>query len=182
MRILFAGHGPVADSCRKILASYGQSIRWEDFAYANPAEPWDLLMSVHWKDKIDKAVLSQMKYGGLNLHNSYLPWNKGADACTWAIIDKTPHGATMHWMNDGFDDGDIFVQFLLDVRPYDTTDTLYKRTAELEVKLFGFALEEFMAGNRVRIPQVGNGTRHYKKDFERLERAMTTNRCRVIHV
>lgn len=140
----------------------------------------DFLISVHCDKIFTAGELKRPKYGALNLHNSYLPWNKGAHSCTWALIDQTPHGATMHWMDEGIDTGDIFLQERLFPEKGETADQLYQRTAQLEVEIFEKALELLWIGRRDRKPQVGIGTFHKKKDFGRLVRALTTSDCKVI--
>lgn len=179
MDIVFAGLGQVADRCRQVLDDLTQRINYEWIEFANPAKPFDLLLSVHWPEKFTKEMLEIPKLGALNLHNSYLPWNRGAHACTWAIVDQTPHGATLHWMNEKFDKGPIFHQERLTIHPDDTADTLYKRTADLEVKVFHEGMLRFLNGYRARIKQPGGGSSHSKKDFQRLVNALTTSDCKV---
>lgn len=49
----------------------------------------------------------------MNLHISYLPWNKGADPNFWSCIDGTPAGVTLHHIDAGVDTGDIIAQALM---------------------------------------------------------------------
>lgn len=145
-----------------------------------PVRGVDLIISVHWPAILDKEHLGLAKVGCINLHNSYLPWNRGANACTWAIIDRTPLGATLHWMDKGIDTGPIILQERLPEVENETADELYRRTADAEVRVFEMGMIMLLGGDHRRVPQLGAGTMHYKKDFERLVRAMTTNDCRVI--
>lgn len=148
-----------------------------NFSFSKP----EFLISVHWDKIFTREQLAKPKYGCLNLHNSYLPWNRGAHPCTWALIDQTPHGVTMHWMDEGIDTGDIFIQEKLFPEPDDTAHELYQRTVELEVKVFEKALDLLWIGRRDRKPQQQGGSFHRKSDFKRLVRAMTTSDCKVIH-
>jgi folate-dependent phosphoribosylglycinamide formyltransferase PurN len=43
----------------------------------------------------------------LNIHPSVLPMNRGSHQSFWAIMDDTPFGATLHWMDSGLDTGPI---------------------------------------------------------------------------
>lgn len=168
MEVGFFGQGPVADRCRKVLREFEVRVV--------PSEGADLWLSVHSKDIFRKAPAG----GILNLHNSYLPWNRGAHPCTWAIIDRTPHGATMHWVDQGVDTGPIFYQEALEIRPGETAHSLYERTADLEVDVFRASIIMLTGGDRRRIPQPQGGTFHLKSDFERLVRALSTSDCKVV--
>lgn len=145
-----------------------------------PVPPCDLLLSVHWPKLFTKEELGQCRIGALNLHNSLLPWNRGADSCAWVIVDQTPHGATIHWINEGIDSGDIFIQAHMIIPPDCTTDSLYKLTARHEIEVFDQALELIQRGRFPAYKQVGAGSFHQKKDFERILRAATTNKTKVL--
>lgn len=178
MEIVFAGCGPVGQRCRSILNSNGiKHTRIEDWV---PRVMGDLLLSVHWPTIFTSKTLKQFTLGALNLHNSYLPWNRGAHTCTWAIVDGTPHGATLHWLDDGIDTGDIFYQEQIPILPEDTADSLYKRTADLEVEVFRVGISHFLEGDRTRIPQQGRGSFHRKRDLEFLKRGLTTSDMEVV--
>ena len=174
LQVVLAADGEVGRRCDTVLREMGinpiQYYMWDRKAEC------DILLSVHWKEKFTQDVLDLCRIGAFNLHNSYLPWNKGANACTWAIIDQTPHGATFHWMNKDIDKGDIFLQKQIIITPNDTTDSLYQRTVECEVAVFKAAMGLLLGGARTRIRQRAKGTCHSKDDFNRLLRAMTTDK------
>lgn len=46
----------------------------------------------------------------LNIHISYLPWNRGADPNFWSWHDETPKGVTLHQMSSQVDGGGIYAQ------------------------------------------------------------------------
>ena len=176
MDVAYFGKGIVGAICRGILEEM------LEVHVLGPADyhKADIWLSVHW-DKIWRMEqLMTPRIGCVNLHNSFLPWNRGAHACTWAIVDDTPAGATMHWMDEGIDTGDILYQEAIDIGADETADQLYKRTAEVEVEVFKVGMGMLVARNYRRIPQHQTGTIHYKKDFDRLARAMTTSDCKVI--
>ena len=174
MRIVFAGRGNVAERCLAVMESMPVSVVLAPFGH-----PVDLLVSVHWPDKFLPEELSLPRLGAVNVHNSYLPWNKGAHACTWAMIDKTPHGATMHWMDEGIDTGPILFQERVEIEDTDTAHSLYAKTADAEVRVFKVGMEMILAGDMRKLPQTGKGSIHRKRDFQRLVNAMTTSDCKV---
>ena len=175
MEVAFFGRGKVADRCRKVLESLdGISERM------GILRGIDLGISVHWPYILGERELKIPRMGWVNVHNSYLPWNKGAHATTWAIIDQTPHGATMHWLDEGIDTGPLLYQERVEIADDDTADTLYQKTADAEVRVFEAGMKMILAGDDRRWPQVDAGSFHKKKDFDRLVRALTTSDCKVI--
>src|SRR5437868_7353950 len=48
--------------------------------------------------------------GVINLHPSLLPFNRGACPNVWSIVDGTPAGATLHYIDSHIDTGDIVAQ------------------------------------------------------------------------
>ena len=86
----------------------------------------------------------------------------------------------MHWMDEGIDTGPILHQELLEVLDTDTTDSLYQKTADLEVKVFEAGMKMLLSGDYSKHQQNEIGTLHKKKDFDRLVRALTTSDCKVI--
>jgi methionyl-tRNA formyltransferase len=174
MEVAYFGSGKVADRCLEVLKAMDVTI----LPHVMKAKA-DLFISVHWPKIFTKYELNLPSIGCVNLHNSYLPWNRGAHACTWAIIDRTPAGATMHWMDEGIDTGDILYQEAIKIGDKETAHELYERTLAVEMKVFTVGLEMLLAGNYHRMEQPKAGTIHYKKDFDRLVRALSTSDCKV---
>ena len=69
----------------------------------------DIIFS-YYNFKIASYILNNLNIGGINFHPSYLPYNKGRHSTFWGIYKNTPLGATSHWINNKYDDGDIFFQ------------------------------------------------------------------------
>ncbi len=70
----------------------------------------DLVISYNYHHIVREDVLSLMGDRIINMHISYLPWNKGADPNIWSFIDDTPKGVTIHRMEKGCDTGKIIFQ------------------------------------------------------------------------
>ena len=115
MRISYAGLGKVGDACAAVMRELGLAYE----PYAKGAEG-DLLVSVHWRTIFRPEDLIRFHWNAVNLHNSYLPWNRGSDACSWAIATGTPHGATLHYIDEGVDTGPIIYQEREEILPDDT--------------------------------------------------------------
>jgi len=70
----------------------------------------DLIVIYSYKYLIPDDVIKMMDDGIINLHISYLPWNKGADPDIWSFLDNTPKGVTIHKADQGMNTGDILIQ------------------------------------------------------------------------
>jgi len=77
----------------------------------------------------------------INIHPSLLPKYKGLHTHRRAIEagDKT-HGCTVHWVNEGVDEGKIIAQAELTILPEDTEKSLSRRVQTLEHRLYPKAL------------------------------------------
>ena len=129
----------------------------------------DYLLSVHFPHLIPKEVLAVAKEGALNLHPAYLPYNRGWHTPSWAILDGTPYGATLHWMTEVVDAGDIAIRRRLVVSPGDTAHGLYQRVLALELEVLEAAVPLLKQRALGREAQEEGGTMHRRGDLLRPE-------------
>ena len=126
----------------------------------------DYIICIHFPYIVPKGVLNIPRYGVLNLHPAYLPYNRGWHTPSWAILEETPIGATLHFMDEGIDSGDIIHRKLLEVTPKDTAHSLYKRLKDLEFEVFKEAWPILIQKSFQRIPQdPTKGTVHKREDL-----------------
>jgi methionyl-tRNA formyltransferase len=95
----------------------------------------DLALSVHYPELVRTAALAVPRRGWLNLHPAYLPFNRGWHTPSWAILEGTPAGATLHQMVESVDAGPIVARREVVVSRGDTAHTLYQRILAVEVDL-----------------------------------------------
>ena len=126
----------------------------------------DYIIGIHFPYIIPRQILDLPKVGVINLHPAFLPYNKGWHTPSWAIIDGTPYGATLHFMSEKLDAGDIIHQKQLEIAPNDTADTLYKKALLLEYEVFKEALPDLLSLDPPRKKQPGEGTSHSKADLD----------------
>lgn len=126
----------------------------------------DYIIGIHFPYIIPKSILGIPRTGVINLHPAFLPWNKGWHTPSWAIIDGTPYGATLHFMSEKLDEGDIIHQKKLDVLPHHTADTLYKKVLLLEYDVFKEALSDLVSLDPPRKKQQEKGTLHHRSDLK----------------
>ena len=111
------------------------------------------------------ALLDRLPQGCINVHPALLPYNRGAYPNAWSIVDRTPAGATIHYIEDGVDTGDIIAQQEVDVEPTDTGESLYGRLERASVELFKQTWPMIRSGTAPRTPQDPSaGTGHRVRD------------------
>jgi methionyl-tRNA formyltransferase len=128
----------------------------------------DYIFGIHFPYIIPIEFLNIPKIGFLNLHPAYLPFNKGWHTPSWAIIDNTPIGATLHFMSERLDEGDIIHQKSINVEIDDTANSLYQKLLKLEEDVFKEAFSDIEMLRPHRIRQKDTGTTHFKNDLEKI--------------
>lgn len=126
----------------------------------------DYIIGIHFPYLISKEILDIPKVGFLNLHPAYLPYNRGWHTPSWAIMDETPIGATLHYMAEQLDAGDIIHQEKVEPSISDTANSLYRKLKDLELHVFKNAWPQLLNLKPSRIPQnLDEGTAYKRKDL-----------------
>ena len=73
-------------------------------------QKFDFLISYGYRFILKNDVLSLFDKSAINLHISYLPYNRGSDPNFWSFVENTPKGVSIHYMDVGLDTGDIIAQ------------------------------------------------------------------------
>ncbi len=82
----------------------------------------------------------------INIHPALLPEFKGLHTHERALeAAVAEHGATVHWVTPGVDEGEIIAQARVPVLPGDTADALAARVLTEEHKLYATALRQVLA-------------------------------------
>ncbi|MFT7638209.1 MAG: methionyl-tRNA formyltransferase [Candidatus Omnitrophota bacterium] len=96
----------------------------------------DIGVCVFFGDIIKEPLLSSFSRGIINIHPSYLPYNRGCYANVWSIVDDTPAGATIHEITPALDKGPIWCQKKVHKELTDTGKTLYEKCEQACIELF----------------------------------------------
>ena len=132
------------------------------------------LVSYGYRHIIKADILDALPDRAINLHISYLPWNRGADPNLWSFIDNTPKGVTIHYLDEGVDTGDIIVQKKVDFdADTETLATSYQKLQGEIQALFKLNWKEIKAGTCPRYKQCGTGSLHTLKDKEPILHILT---------
>ncbi len=174
MKVLFLG--PTDSPLIEYLRSTGDEVvaRFErlDLIWLND-HPCDFLVSYGYQHILPKEVLDGFFDRAVNLHIALLPWNRGSDPNFWSIVDGTPKGVTIHYLDDGIDTGDIIAQHELAFSADDTLRTSFEKLHRAIEALFREHWSDIRAGTCSRTSQQGTGTFHRAKDKDRLAHLLT---------
>ncbi len=110
----------------------------------------DLIMIIGWSQLVGPAILSLPRLGVLGFHPAPLPKMRGRAVIPWQILTgQDKGGATLFWVAEGVDDGDIAAQAIFDIDPA-TIDArgLYDRSVAEMARLLPALLDDLAAGNR----------------------------------
>lgn len=130
----------------------------------------DIGLSVFFGYILVPEFLDLFPFGVVNLHPAYLPYNKGAYPNVWSIVDRTPAGVTLHYVDAGIDTGDIIAQRQVPIEPVDTGETLYRKLEIACVELFMDTWPLISAGQAPRIQQrPDEGTFHRTRDVQKID-------------
>jgi len=129
----------------------------------------DMFISIYFGYILSPTLLKIPSNGTINLHPAYLPYNRGSDPNVWSIIDGTPAGVTLHYIDEGIDTGPIIAREKVEFDYIDTGKTLYKKLEIASIELFKKTWNSIKNDNiSKKIPQK-KGTMHYDKDFFTLD-------------
>lgn len=129
----------------------------------------DVILCVFWGFLLQQELINIPTSGCINFHCAYLPYNRGKNPNIWPIIEGTPAGVTLHYIDPGIDSGDIMAQKEVMVEPIDTGKTLYEKLANAFIVLFHETWPKMKNGTVKSIPQPQGGTFHYAKDLQKLD-------------
>ena len=133
------------------------------------AKCYDLLISFGYKKIINKETINACVRPPINLHISYLPYNRGCHPNFWAWMENTPHGVTIHHIDDGIDTGDIIIQERVYFPPKTTLVDSYNKLIERIERLFKKNIVKLLSYQYITKKQEGMGSLHYKKELPKFK-------------
>lgn len=113
----------------------------------------DFILSFYYRNMIKPQVLELARRGALNLHGSWLPRYRGRVPVNWAVINgETETGATLHYMVEKPDAGDIVDREKVTIEFTDTAHDVFNKVTEAAVAVIGRAWPRLVAGTAPPIP------------------------------
>lgn len=114
----------------------------------------DIAVVCSFNYKVPKALLDSVKDGFINVHPSLLPKYRGPNPYSVVIINGDKEtGVTLHFMDEGFDTGDIIAQKKLEVADFETMGTLFNRLNILSFNMLLETLKQYEHSELKRLKQ-----------------------------
>lgn len=145
---------------------YSEAVWAEQIKNMNP----DIIISYNYNYIISSDVIELMNGNIINMHISYLPWNRGFSPNLWSFIDDTPKGVTIHYIDEELDKGSIIVQkeLFFDINT-ETFNTTYNKL-NYEIKQLFYENWEYIKSKKVTAFNHNFlGTYHSMNDLKALQ-------------
>ncbi len=108
----------------------------------------DLILSFSAPEVIRQPLLSLPKHGILNVHGSFLPEYRGCMPSFWQLYnDEDYAGATVHFMSQKIDDGDILLQDKVYIGDCESVMDVIKKTKDKGGDLMVKAIKSIESGD-----------------------------------
>jgi len=126
----------------------------------------DYIILAWWPYIVKKDIIEIPRKGVINLHPSYLPYNRGKNYWFWNLVEDVPYGVTIHKVDESIDGGDILFQRQIEKTWEDTGETLFNKAQSEIVELFKESYSKLVNGNFTPQQQTPSSV-HYSRDLER---------------
>lgn len=114
----------------------------------------DFYFSFYYREMLKAPLLAIPKRGALNMHGSLLPKYRGRVPVNWAIIrGETETGATLHYMTEKPDNGDIVAQQAVPILPNDTAHEVFQKVTIAAEMALNNVLPALLAGKAQAVKQ-----------------------------
>ncbi|CAD7288043.1 Linear gramicidin synthase subunit A [Campylobacter majalis] len=132
-------------------------------------EKFDFIISYRYLRILKEDVLRHFNQSAINLHISFLPYNRGVYPNLWSFVENTPNGVSIHYMSAGLDKGDIIAQKQIVFNPENETFLSSYNTLQSEIKGL-FKKNWLKIKNKTIKPkaQIGIGSYHRYSDADYL--------------
>jgi len=166
-KILFLGYGKEKTKIISELKKYNCKVKQKSTKVVlSDLDDIDLVISYGYRHILKSSFINHKDIPIINLHISYLPWNRGAHPNFWSFYDKTPIGITIHLVDEGLDTGPIIFQEIIKLD--DKENTFEESYAMLNKELENLFLKNIgviIKGKFTTNPQKSKGTYHKSSDL-----------------
>lgn len=164
-RILFLGYGESETKLISETAKLGFDVSHTRERVID-LTGFNLVVSFGYKHILPSTALDSALNPVINLHISYLPFNRGMHPNFWSHYDNTPAGVTIHKLDAGIDTGDILLQKKIFFAETENTfrKTWMRLIDEIE-QLFLANFDAIYNQKFLGIPQNGEGSFHKASDL-----------------
>lgn len=152
------------ESCGHIVVLWTEKLT-EDWC---AKQGFHLAVSYTYRFILPESILKALDYNVVNLHNSYLPWNRGADPNLWSIAEGTPRGVTLHYMDANLDKGEIIAQKIVCDGEQETLRSSYNNLDRAAKTLFKEMFQYYQYWPEMKKKPIAKGNYHSIKDGKKV--------------
>lgn len=153
---------------RDSVSVHGLLTQPDQLSLVHDREP-DVVVACGFAHVVPPGVLAVPEAGCINVHPGLLPETRGYNPNVWSIVEDLPAGATIHYMDEGIDTGDVIARREVERRFDDTGKDLYRRIERACYECFTQTWPAIEAGEVAATGQDDAAARsHTQADFERL--------------
>jgi methionyl-tRNA formyltransferase len=139
---------------------------WHTQEKIETTQGFDFVISYGYRHILKKSIIESSDAPIINLHISYLPWNRGAHPNFWSFFDCTPSGVSIHLIDEGVDTGPILYQRYVNFSKDQITFSQTYKQLILEIEtLFKENLKEIVSGTYKPLAQRRKGSYHKVADL-----------------
>lgn len=137
----------------------------------------DILIVIGWSFFLKEDILSKYRVA-INCHGGLLPDYRGNNVYMHAFANMAQkYGATIHYINSKYDDGDIINQGVLKLYDEETPEIMHRRICEITALMIPNAI--YRINNNVKaLKQKGQARYFYKISREEMWRIRKLNEDR----
>ena len=177
MKVLLLYHNPCAQKFYDYLQECGHSVITKSDQLDEEwmrSEHFDLVVSYTYRFIIKKPIIDLMNGNIVNLHTSYLPWNRGASPNIWSAIENTPRGVTLHFIDEHLDKGKIIAQRIVPFSHNATLKSSYEQLDQEAFQLFKDALDYYEFWEEMAFSPDSAGSYHSVDDTVKITKNLKT--------
>lgn len=125
----------------------------------------DFIFSVQYRPLLKTSILKLPKRGCVNLHFGLLPRYGGCHPIAWALLNgEQAAGASLHYMSEKFDEGDVIAQTSVPITSETTARELFDSLGEAAIELLKQTYPLLKTGAVVSQPQDLSKKLYHSKD------------------
>jgi methionyl-tRNA formyltransferase len=122
----------------------------------------DFLFSFYYRAMLGAPLLRTARRGALNMHGSLLPKFRGRAPVNWAILKGAKEsGATLHYMVERADAGDIVDQLAVPILQDDEAREVFAKVTVAAETILARSLPGLIAGTAARRPQTPEAGQYF---------------------
>ena len=129
----------------------------------------DLLITFNYRHILKKNILKKLKRPAINLHISYLPFNRGCHPNFWSFVENSPKGVTIHEIDEGVDTGPIIYRKKISFNINKKKNDDFFKTNQILLfeiqKLFLGKIDQILNKKYTTKKQKKSGSFHYRNDL-----------------